>query len=342
MRKNKMMRVASALMVAVLLTTCAISGTFAKYVTTDEFTDQARVAKWGVELQVFGNLFSDTYINTPVKDNANDITVQVIDYASTGTNIVAPGTCNDEGFKISLTGVPEVDGQVSATMTTQSIYIKAGTYGIMTPVSVEITEENYEELYKELFYWDTGASAYVQATGSFDDGRKYFTLENCHGVQEDYYPVVYSLEKGTTPKGAPVEPPATSCSADSLKAIADVIGKKLGLTTSAPDANTGVYTYSGSAVPFNTNEDLAEIYNLDGVTITWAWAIENVDDNDTPDDDTDDISYNGADTILGLLKNIADDSVAVKLNGNNYVAVEEADYCLDTKIEISITVSQVD
>ena len=43
-----MMRVASALLVAVLLSTCAISGTFAKYVTEGSGSDTARVAKFGV------------------------------------------------------------------------------------------------------------------------------------------------------------------------------------------------------------------------------------------------------------------------------------------------------
>ena len=63
MRKNKMMRAASALLVAVLLTTSTISGTFAKYVTQDSAKDVARVAKWGVELQVEGNLFGETYVD---------------------------------------------------------------------------------------------------------------------------------------------------------------------------------------------------------------------------------------------------------------------------------------
>ena len=43
MKKNIMMRVASALLIAVLLTTCAISGTFAKYVSTASGSDTARV-----------------------------------------------------------------------------------------------------------------------------------------------------------------------------------------------------------------------------------------------------------------------------------------------------------
>ena len=38
----------SLLLVAVMLTTCVISGTFAKYVTKDSANDSARVAKFGV------------------------------------------------------------------------------------------------------------------------------------------------------------------------------------------------------------------------------------------------------------------------------------------------------
>ncbi len=49
MKKNVMMRAASALGVAVLLSTCVISGTFAKYTTSATGSDTARVAKWGFE-----------------------------------------------------------------------------------------------------------------------------------------------------------------------------------------------------------------------------------------------------------------------------------------------------
>ena len=61
MKKNKMMRIASVLLVAVLISTCAISGTFAKYVTRAEGTDTARVAKWGILLTVEGSAFADKY-----------------------------------------------------------------------------------------------------------------------------------------------------------------------------------------------------------------------------------------------------------------------------------------
>ena len=63
MRKNKMMRLASSLLVAVLITTSTISGTFSKYTTQDKASDAARVAKWGVELQVAGDMYGLNYKN---------------------------------------------------------------------------------------------------------------------------------------------------------------------------------------------------------------------------------------------------------------------------------------
>ena len=51
MKKNKMMRIASVLLVAVLLSTCAISGTFAKYISTASSSDKATVAKWDVKVE---------------------------------------------------------------------------------------------------------------------------------------------------------------------------------------------------------------------------------------------------------------------------------------------------
>ena len=104
MKKNVMMRVASVLLVAVLLTTCAISGTFAKYTTQDSASDKARVAKWGVELQVVGNLYGDTYADV---ENNNKIVLKdfqvdgkdafSVQSCDTATDLVAPGTKNDEG-----------------------------------------------------------------------------------------------------------------------------------------------------------------------------------------------------------------------------------------------------
>lgn len=96
MKKNVMMRVASALLVAVLMTTCAISGTFAKYTTTASGRDSARVAKWGFNTDsITVDLFDDVYGTT-------------VDSAD-GKKVVAPGTTSFATIDFTPAGgTPEV------------------------------------------------------------------------------------------------------------------------------------------------------------------------------------------------------------------------------------------
>ncbi len=118
MKKNLMMRAASVLLVAVMLTTCAISGTFAKYVTADDVNDSARVAKWGVEVTATGDLFAENYINAAggnVAATSGELTV--ISSAAPQDNVVAPGTKNETGMTFTIKGTPEVDTQVSVVVT---------------------------------------------------------------------------------------------------------------------------------------------------------------------------------------------------------------------------------
>ena len=75
MKKNKTMRAAGGLLIATMLTSSIVSGTYAKYVTTDSATDTARVAKFGVTVTASGSLFDKTYLagtaNTPGGDEKN-------------------------------------------------------------------------------------------------------------------------------------------------------------------------------------------------------------------------------------------------------------------------------
>ena len=105
MKKNKMMRAASALLVAVLLTTSVISGTFAKYVTKGEATDSARVAKWGVVVNATGDNFSNKYVKHD-DDSTFAYTVESTE------KVVAPGT-DGNLVTVALTGKPEVAVEVS-------------------------------------------------------------------------------------------------------------------------------------------------------------------------------------------------------------------------------------
>ena len=120
MKKNKMMRIASVLLVAVILTTCAISGTFAKYTTAaPEASDNARVAKWGVTVTATaGDLFSDSYKDTKTTYTANETVDTITVQADTpNVDIFAPGTEGSVADAIKVTGKPEVDVTVDYSAT---------------------------------------------------------------------------------------------------------------------------------------------------------------------------------------------------------------------------------
>ncbi len=322
MRKNKMMRAASALLVAVLLTTSTISGTFAKYVTTSEAKDEARVAKWGVELQVVGNLFGDTYKDTIVKTNdENEFSVKSNETVDGKlVDVVAPGTYNTgEGFTISLKGQPEVDGHINTTMTIQNIFLKANTYGVMIPVDAGVvTAANFSEFAEGTFYIKEGTNFKVAENYN----AELYTCEDNYVIENDYYPVVYTLTGNTSSSG--------DTSADSLVKAADMIAGKLSLTKGAAAADTSI-TYTGITT-FEANANLATKFLLDGINLSWAWAFGNEDFAISNNDE--------ADTILGMLKNVTEGTI-VKLDGEIYVpVVEYTDYCLDTRFELEITVAQ--
>ena len=170
MKKNKMMRIASFLLVAVLMSTCAISGTFAKYVTADTATDSARVAKWGVTVTTTGTLFADAYKDIPVTYSATDrdgtITVRA---ATESANVVAPGTKNETGMKFVLTGtlsdfsrdeaskiIEKLGGETVSSVSKKTDVVLAGESAgskldKAKALGIEImTEETFKSLIKDL------------------------------------------------------------------------------------------------------------------------------------------------------------------------------------------------
>lgn len=110
MKKSKMMRLACCLLVAVLMTTCAVSGTFAKYVAEGNATDTARVAKWGVTVVgTEATTFSKTYAageNAPAEIGANSVI--------SASKVVAPGTSGSLA-NFTVSGTPEVAGKITYT-----------------------------------------------------------------------------------------------------------------------------------------------------------------------------------------------------------------------------------
>lgn len=115
MKKNRMMRLASVLLVCVLLTTSVISGTFAKYVSDAEASDTARVAKWGVVVTATtDNIFDTKYAKNPAETYTGAWSVD-----AGSDDVVAPGTTKVDLTDLTLSGTPEVAARVtySATLT---------------------------------------------------------------------------------------------------------------------------------------------------------------------------------------------------------------------------------
>lgn len=94
MKKNKIMRLASALLVLTMLTTCVITGTFAKYTTSTTGTDKARVAYWGFDQDAATaiDLFDGEYTNVKTSGEVDGF-----------SNVVAPGTSNTSTFAFGYT-----------------------------------------------------------------------------------------------------------------------------------------------------------------------------------------------------------------------------------------------
>jgi hypothetical protein len=139
MKKNAMMKIAAILMVAVLLTTCAISSTFAKYVSNDSTTSSARVAKWGVTVTVSDNdtAFALEYADDGAVKVESSVKEDTVDGSGVVTAkkeyVVAPGTKNSKAIDILVDGTPEVATLVTAKASDDSTnFVKLANWELGT------------------------------------------------------------------------------------------------------------------------------------------------------------------------------------------------------------------
>lgn len=290
MRKNKMMRLASVLLVLCLLTTSVISGTFAKYITTDQYEDTARVAKFGVVATVSGDMFGATY--TAADENA------ITTYSTNGGTVsssgaedfvVAPGTENKEGLNLFITGTPEVSTKVhfdaaedkdGADYVDCDIYLGAGTYGIMVEYTGVLTEDNVGNYY----YDDEGV--YRKATAKQIGKKDVYELHDVVEVSEKYYPLIWYVNG---------------------EKVADQAAVKTEL-----------------ASIFNNKEFKPNKSNALEATVGWEWLFGDKwnDEKDNKELTTD---VDMMDTVLGnmmVLKDTSADLRVVKMSGDTYSVVK--------------------
>ena len=303
MKKNKAMRFASGLLAVALLTTCAVSGTFAKYVTTTEGADSARVAKWGVEVTTSTkSLFASSYTTTDTSASSIANSVQV---ANSGTDLlVAPGTSTANSLTFSITGKPEVAVKVDPVLTvTGDVHLAAGTYTDYTKTKKDDTS----------------------------DTQKYsenFTLG------EAYYPVKFTLKKGSTAdsKSVVTYTPSGGSNAKSLEdvSLTEIQAYFQSISSSSSDTTKGKY--------YEPNTNLSETFGY--YELTWKWDFDygsTTGANDAADTllgmiaaDASTYAKNSEGTAL---------SKATYTNGSHTCS---SDYCTDIGFNLKLTVTQVD
>ncbi len=325
MKKNGSMRAASALMVATLLTTGVLSGTYAKYTTQRSGSDAARVAKWGVVLQVDGSLYGDKYgkgTNIP-SDEKTGISVKTeqTTNADAVKNAVAPGTRCAEGLKFSMNGSPEVSTRLIATLKAQNMYLKKGTYALMVKAS-SVTEKNW----KADTYYTKNASVYTLQE-SYASGDSYMMLDKVT-LDADYYPVVYKSARRNN----------GDTKSDSLNDIAADYAKKLNggeEVVGSTDPATDVTTYSISR-EFDPGYNLASL-SLSNEWLNWAWTFESGITADLK------AKINASDTVLANLQaGTLTNGEVVKVGDEIKAPVEHTDYNLATSFDLSIKMDQID
>lgn len=108
------MRVAGLLLALVLVTSCFVGGTFAKYVRYGGGQDHARVAKFGVTVTAAGDVFAKEYNakDPTVQDYNGQVIAKSVISSGDDKKVVAPGTANSDILTVSVTGTPEVAVEV--------------------------------------------------------------------------------------------------------------------------------------------------------------------------------------------------------------------------------------
>lgn len=154
-KKHWTLRAAGLLFALVLITSCFVGGTFAKYVTSKSASDIARVARFGVEITAEDHTAFKTTYTTDATGLSIDTNTVI---SGDGEKVVAPGTGEDNAATLSITGKPEVAVHVELTMSGMDVFLEAGEHPDLTATSPTAK----------------------------------FTLN------DRYYPVVFTLKKGST------------------------------------------------------------------------------------------------------------------------------------------------
>lgn len=369
MKKNKWMRLASVLLVLCLITTCTVSGTYAKYVSADSAIDTARVAKWGVNVVAGGTLFSDAYFegyaggtneaakwdsaSLDINDSGYKLTVMTATHSDPPNqdNLVAPGTKSaGDGMIVGLGGKPEVATNVKIKIAAKDVYLEKGTYAYLTPI--ELSMGTYASTMYEIANSTTASgiahklykasgTTYVEVadTESFSASADYY-LASVYTASANYYPVVYSCNTTYS----------TSSSDEMIYLIFKDLGEywknQVGITpTVTANGETDIELEIDADLPANfdmTKFQLCSDATGAPMSITWEWEFSASDEADQ------------CDTVLGdLMRQFKDglptgdlivcDGYEVTIDSNGRATANSTECAfLFTGVEFEITVTQLD
>lgn len=146
MKSNKMMKLAMCLLVAVALTTCSVSGTFAKYASEVTVSDTARVAKWDIKIN---NVKQDQWSNSVVFDLFS-YTDANVDVDGTGNEkVIAPGTTGEFTFTIANASEVTANYEIAIAETNANnipIEYKVGNGAWTVPTDGKLTVQSAENI----------------------------------------------------------------------------------------------------------------------------------------------------------------------------------------------------
>ena len=110
MKKNRSMRLAVVLLALTLITTCFVSGTFAKYTSSTAVSGSATVAQWDIEINGLDiTTATQTFdLFATIKDSDGNTEDEV------ATDLIAPGTSGS--FTLEIENKSEVDAKYTLAL----------------------------------------------------------------------------------------------------------------------------------------------------------------------------------------------------------------------------------
>lgn len=122
LKKDRWVHVGIVFAIIAILTITCLFSTWAKYVTEGSFEDQARVAKWGINVNQDAkfDLFDAIYKGESPYDQSE--TVHGLDDDGNDTNVVAPGTHKDCTINVlNVDAIPEVMYNFEANLSVEGV-----------------------------------------------------------------------------------------------------------------------------------------------------------------------------------------------------------------------------